>query len=81
MIKIDIEKAITDFEWIIKILESSEDENHLKVSLKCYLLWDSKYNNVKLKKCESDTLNRLRPIFWSYYKSKNNKIGLANQFI
>ena len=78
MTKDNIKLAIQDFEWVIKILESSEDESHMKTTLKCFSLWDSKYSDSGLTRLESDVLNKLKLNFWSLYKDKNNKIGTIN---
>jgi hypothetical protein len=75
MTKSNIKKAITDFEWVVKILESSEDENHLKVTLRCFSLWDSKYSDSSLTSSESNVLTKLKLNFWSLYKDKNSIIG------
>jgi hypothetical protein len=76
MTKADIKKAITDFEWVIKILESSKDENHMRATLKCFSLWDSKYNESSLTRFESNMLTTLKLNFWSLYQDKNSKIGI-----
>ena len=78
MTKADIKRVITDFEWVIKILESSKDENHMRVTLKCISLWDSKYNNYNLSKIDSRLLTNLKSNFWSLYNEKNNKVGLIS---
>jgi len=75
MTKSNIKKAIADFEWVVKILESSEDENHLKVTLRCFSLWDSKYCDSSLTSSESSVLTKLKLNFWSLYKDKNSIIG------
>ena len=78
MTKDNIKLAIQDFEWVIKILESSEDESHMKTTLKCFSLWDSKYSDSGLTRLELDVLNKLKFNFWSLYKDKNSKIGTIN---
>lgn len=78
MTKSNIKRAITDFEWVIKILESSEDENHMETTLKCFSLWDSKYMDSGLTKLESKVLAKLKLNFWTLYKDKNSKIGTIN---
>jgi hypothetical protein len=78
MTKSNIKRAITDFEWVIKILESSEDENHMETTLKCFSLWDSKYSDLSLTRLESDVITKLKLNFWSLYKDKNSKIGTIN---
>ena len=78
MTKDNIKLAIQDFEWVIKILESSEDESHMKTTLKCFSLWDSKYSDSGLTRLELDVLDKLKFNFWSLYKDKNSKIGTIN---
>ena len=78
MTKDNIKLAIKDFEWVIKILESSEDESHMETTLKCFSLWDSKYSDSGLTRLESDVLDKLKLNFWSLYKDKNSKIGTIN---
>jgi hypothetical protein len=78
MTKDNIKLAIKDFEWVIKILESSEDESHMTTTLKCFSLWDSKYSDLGLTRLESDVLDKLKLNFWSLYKDKNSKIGTIN---
>ena len=70
MTKDNIKLAIKDFEWVIKILESSEDENHMETT--------SKYSDSGLTRLESDVLDKLKLNFWSLYKDKNSKIGTIN---
>ena len=78
MTKTDIKRVITDFEWVIKILESSKNENHMRATLKCFSLWESKYNNSNLSKIDSRLLTNLKSDFWSLYNEKNNKVGLIS---
>lgn len=78
MTKINIDRAITDFEWVIKVLESSEDEGHMETTMRCFSLWDSKYMSSKLSENEMKTLTNLKQNFWSSYKNKNTKIGTFN---
>lgn len=78
MLKVNIKTAITDFEWVLKVLESSEDENHMNCTLKCFQLWESRYFNSNPNKYEKRVLTRLCENFWNVFKIKNNTIGTFN---
>lgn len=78
MIKSNIKTAITDFEWVLKILESSEDENHMNCTLRCFQLWESRYFNSRPTNLEKKVLSRLSDNFWSIFNNKHNTIGTIN---
>jgi hypothetical protein len=78
MIVTDFKKVITDYQWVTKVLESSTNENHMKVALKCFSLWESKYNNSNLSKIDSRLLTNLKSDFWSLYNEKNTIVGLIS---
>ena len=48
IIKTNIAKAIYDFEWVLRVLESSKDENHMDCVLKCFYLWEKKHSHLKV---------------------------------
>lgn len=74
MVKINLKKAITDFMWVVKVLNSSKDENHMVSSLKCFYLWESKYDRFSSTKSQTDTLTKLKTHFWSQYHTKSNEV-------
>jgi hypothetical protein len=78
MLKSNIKTAITDFEWVLKILESSEDENHMNCTLRCFQLWESRYFKSSPNRDEKKVLSRLSDNFWAIFKNKNNTIGTIN---
>lgn len=78
MLKDNIKTAVTDFEWVLKVLESSEDENHMNCTLKCFQLWESRYFNSNHNMDEKRILGRLCDNFWKIFKRKNNTIGTFN---
>jgi hypothetical protein len=49
VIKASIANVIYDFEWVLRVLESSRDESHMDCTLKCFYLWEKKYSNSKEK--------------------------------
>ncbi len=62
---------VTDFEWVMKILDSSETNDQVKISHNCFSLWEKKH----LTSCDSfddmQTMNDLRKKFWAKYKNKS----------
>ena len=47
IIEANIAKAIYDFEWVLRVLESSTDGIHMDCTLKCFYLWEKKHSNLK----------------------------------
>ena len=70
ILNVNIAKAVYDFEWVLRVLESSRDDSHMDCVLKCFYLWEKKY-------CDSGTLTEQRVIgklkgnFWALFKNKN----------
>lgn len=75
---VDIKKIVTDYQWVIRILESSKDKHHMEVTINCFSLWESNYRNTKLSKSELNVLSELKSNFWSLYNDKNRKIELIS---
>jgi hypothetical protein len=67
LIKASIAKAIYDFEWVLKVLESSRNKSHMDCTLKCFYLWEKKHSNSKEKKL----IIKLKSNFWVLFKNKN----------
>ena len=40
ILNVNIAKAVYDFEWVLRVLESSRDESHMDCVLKCFYLWE-----------------------------------------
>ena len=38
-----LDEMYSDFDWVLRILSSSETISHLEISNKCFLLWEIKY--------------------------------------
>ena len=69
----NIKTAIKDFEWVLRVLESSETEYHMDCANKCFLLWEKKHIDNSVTSSDSKVLYRLRDNFWSLFKNKNSK--------
>ena len=67
VIKASLANVIYDFEWVLRVLESSRDESHMDCTLKCFYLWEKKYSNSKEKKL----IIKLKNNFWGLFKNKN----------
>jgi hypothetical protein len=74
LLNLQISKAIQDFEWILKVLESSENENHMDCVLKCFQLWEKKYSEFQNASTEKKVIERLKGNFWSLFKNKNTNV-------
>jgi hypothetical protein len=72
-ITVNIKTAINDFEWVIRVLESSETEYHMDCANKCFLLWEKKHIDKSVTDSDIKMLNRLRSNFWSLFKNKNSR--------
>jgi hypothetical protein len=64
IIEANIAKAIYDFEWVLRVLESSKDEIHMDCVLECFYLWEKKYSHLKVS-------SKLKNNFWVLFKNKN----------
>ena len=48
MITMNRTTAINDFQWVIKVLDSSESKEHMETTLKCFTLWENKHVDKSL---------------------------------
>ena len=71
ILNVNISKAVYEFEWVLKVLESSENEKHMDCTLKCFNLWEKKYGSLKGTLTEKKVIERLKGNFWSLFKNKN----------
>lgn len=71
ILNMSIAKAVYDFEWILKILESSENESHMDCVLKCFYLWEKKHSDSKGTLKEKNVITKLKSNFWTLFKNKN----------
>ena len=67
-----------DFQWILRILDSSKNYEHLNCTLKCFKLWEMKNIDKFLTKIETNRFNDMKNIFWVKFKNKNSNVGIIN---
>jgi hypothetical protein len=69
---------ISDFKWVMKILESSKNSEHINTSLKCFTFWEKKYLCHSLVKNDKTIIDHLRREFWDKFNNKSNEVGTIN---
>ena len=66
----DINKAKTEINWVIKLVESVTSKEQLECALKCFFLWDAKH-------CNGNRVNQLKSSlkskFWAIYRTKESE--------
>lgn len=70
----DIKKANTELNWVIKMVDSVESKAQLEVALKCFFLWDLKHIADEKNKLQKSSL---KSKFWSIYKTKESKFSYS----
>jgi len=65
----------SEFEWVIRILDSAESESQMGVVQNCFSVWEKKYMLKKLKADEIIFMNTLKSKYWAKFKNKLFKIG------
>ena len=62
-----------DFDWVIRVLESSETSSQLDCVLNCFKLWETKHcDNIKDIKSRV-IIKELKSQFWALFKNKSIK--------
>lgn len=70
---VEIKNIFSDYDWVLRVLDSSETQNHLDCVLNCFKLWEDKYE-IKTSNSEyKKTLKELRLKFWVLFKNKSTK--------
>jgi hypothetical protein len=78
MVTMNITSVINDFKWVIKVLDSSESEEHMDTTLKCFSLWENKHVDKSLTTNDKKLITELKDKFWTKFKNKFTKIGTSN---
>lgn len=78
MLTMNRDTVINDFNWVIKILDSSENKEHMDTTLKCFNLWEDKYVSKSLSKSDKKIITELKDKFWVKFKNKFIKFGTFN---
>ena len=77
----NLNSALNDYKWVVRILNSSETKEHLECTEKCFNLWDSKHSQSGTNSIEKKFLRRLRNNFWSNFHQKRISIVFKKKFI
>lgn len=80
LINLNYNTVINDFNWVIRILNSVDDGNQMKVVSKCFELWELKHVKNGMTKVEKSFVNDLRKKYWSLFKNKNSKLLVSSYF-
>lgn len=80
LINLNYSTVINDFNWVIRILNSVDDGNQMKVVSKCFELWELKHIKNGMTKVEKSFVNDLRKKYWSLFKNKNSKLLVSSYF-
>lgn len=68
----DINKAKSEINWIIRMVNSVRSKDQLDTALKCYFLWELKH----LSKNPNHPLRSiLKSEFWACYKNKESQFS------
>lgn len=78
MLTMNKDTVINDFNWVIKILDSSSNKEHMDISLKCFNLWENKHVDKSLSKSDKKVITELKGKFWVKFKKKFIKFGTFN---
>ena len=73
LIEVETKSIFSDFDWVIRVLESSETSNQLDCVLNCFKLWETKHcdgiENLKNRVITKD----LKSQFWALFKNKSSR--------
>lgn len=78
LITLNYNSVNEDFDWVLRILNSVEEESQMNVVSKCFELWEVKHINNNLNKFEKVFINNLRSKYWSQFKNKNARFILSS---
>jgi hypothetical protein len=71
LLKVETKNIFSDFDWVIRVLESSETSGQLDCVLNCFKLWETKHcDNVKNFR-NRVIIKNLRAQFWALFKNKS----------
>lgn len=74
----DISKAKSEINWVMKVLKSVKTKEQLETALKCYFLWELKYFQ---KKSSLPFGSMLKSEFWACYKNKESQFSFPSDIV
>lgn len=78
ILRVAVKNIFSDFEWVIRVLESSKTNSHLDCVLNCFKLWESKYCGENLNLENKKIIKSLRLEFWALFKNKSSRCVKIN---
>lgn len=75
MLRMKLNEAFIEFEWVMKILNSVENKIQLDVASKCFDLWEMKHITEDVSPCDDKMIHLLRGRFWSMFNNKEIKFN------
>lgn len=76
MVQTKFDSIQNDFQWVLKVLRTSKNKEHLNCVLKCFELWKIKYVENISTISEKENFNHMKSIFWINFKNKD--IGIID---
>lgn len=70
---LNVESAIQDFQWIMKLLNSAETKLQVETAISCLTMWERKHTQKRITKDEYTMLSELKNDFWTNYRNKTIK--------
>lgn len=68
----DINKAKSEINWVIRVVKSVKSREQLETALKCYFLWELKHFTEK----KSHPLkSHLKSEFWACFRNKESQFS------
>lgn len=78
MIQVNLKTAFYEFEWVIRVMKSTETKTQLDVVYKCFNLWEQRHVSKNITKQELNKINGLRSNFWAMFKNKKLEFEPTN---
>ncbi len=77
----NLKEALTNYKWVVKVLESSQTREHLDCAEKCFNLWVINHFETGVNSVEEKLLKRLRNSFWSNFHQKRISITFKKKSV
>jgi len=74
----DINKAKTEINWVIRMVESVQSKEQLNTALKCYFLWEIKHAS---QNSNQKWNSLLKSEFWASYRNKESQFSFPQNLL
>jgi hypothetical protein len=79
-LEVNKKTVFSEFEWVIRILDSAETKSHMDIVQNCFSLWEKKHTFKTLNSEETNFIKNLKLRFWVIFKNKNFSIERNSYF-